>query len=125
MADLSRYAENVSRYEFPYIHTEHDYRYITVERRGRAGEDIWAIIDSPYCYQPKGRRWVYERRASSRTTKFENASRMPLEVALPIAEKQAKSLKRRWDRRLARMIALQEARQKEQEAAVSDAEVSS
>jgi len=116
MIDLHAYEGNISRFEFPYIHTEYEYRYITVERRGRAGEDIWAIVDSPYCYQPKGRRWVFERSPSSRTTKFKNASRMPLEVALPIAERQAQSLKRRWDRRLARMIALQEKRKREAEA---------
>jgi hypothetical protein len=109
MTDISDYADRVSQYDFPYIETEYEYRYITVERRGRAGVDSWAIVDSPYVYQPKGRRWVYERRNSSRTDKFLKASRMTLEEALPIAEKQAKNLTRRWNRRLARRIAYQEA----------------
>jgi hypothetical protein len=104
-----QYLKNVSCLQFPYIHTEDEYRYITVERRGRIGDDRWAILDGPYCYQPKGRRWAFERSNSSRTEKFLEASRMTLEEALPIAEKQAQALKRRWDALLARRIARQEA----------------
>lgn len=117
MIDHEAYEANVSRYEFPFINTEHEYRAIHVVRRGRAGEDSWAIVDEPYCYQPRGRRWAYERRPSSRTNKFLKASRMPLEEALPLAEKLSRGLARKWEKRLARMIARQEARQRSEEAA--------
>lgn len=116
---LLQYASNVSRLEFPFINTEHDYRAIYVVRRGRPGDDSWAIVDEPFCYQPKGRRWAYERRPSSRTNKFLKASRMPLEQALPLAEKLSARMARKWEKRLARMIARQEAmsRQRSEEAA--------
>jgi hypothetical protein len=104
-----KYLQNVDSFCFPYIHTEHEYRVLTVERRGRVGDDRWAISDGSHCYQPKGRRWAYERSNSSRTEKFMRATRMTLEEALPIAEKQAQARKRMWDARLARMIARQEA----------------
>ncbi len=113
MIDFGAYEANVSQFDFPFIHTEYEYRAIHVVRRGRPGEDSWAIVDEPYCYQPRGRRWAYERRPSSRTDKFLKASRMPLAEALPLAEKLARGMARKWDRRLARMIARQEARQKE------------
>lgn len=113
MTDLGRFQANVSRYDFPYINTEHDYRAISVVQRGRPGGNSWAIVDEPYCYQPRGRRWAYERRSSSRTDKFLKASRMPLEEALPLAEKLSRGLARKWEKRLARMIARQEARERE------------
>lgn len=105
------YVRNVTQFSFPYINTEYEYRDLKVVLRGRPGEDSWAIVDEPYCYQPRGRRWAYERRPSSRTDKFLKASRMPLAQALPLAEKLARSQRRRWDRRIARMIARQEAAQ--------------
>jgi hypothetical protein len=104
-----KYQDNASRYTFPFINTEHDYKFITVELRGTIGEDRWAIVDSPYCYQPKGRRWAYERSNSSRTDRFLDASRMTLEEALPLAEKLAAGMRKEWETRLARMIARQEA----------------
>lgn len=103
-----RYRDNISRFTFPYINTEDEYRYITVEHRGKVGEDRWAIVDSPYCYQPRGRRWAYERSNSNRTDKYMDASRMTLAQALPLAERLAAGWKKKWDTRLARMIARQE-----------------
>lgn len=105
------YVQNVTAFSFPYIHTKYEYRDLKVVLRGRPGEDSWAITDEPYCYQPRGRRWAYERLPSSRTDRFLKASRMPLAQALPLAERLARSKKRRWDQRLARMIARQEARE--------------
>ncbi len=116
MSHVSEYAGNVSRYDFPYIHTDHEYRAIHVVRRGKVGENVWAIVDEPYCYQPKGRRWAYERRPSSRTDKFLKASRMTLEEALPLAERLAEGMARKWEKRLARMIARQEAARAAKEA---------
>lgn len=104
-----KYTANVARYSFPYINTQQEYRDITVERRGRLGDDCWAIVHMQQCYQPKGRRWTYERSNSSRTDKFLKASRMPLEQALPLAERLAKNLSMEWGRRIANMIARQEA----------------
>ncbi len=115
MTDIRQYDDMVSSYTFPFINTEFEYRYLKVERRGRNSEDSWAILDSPYVYQPRGRRWVYERGPSSRTDKFLKASRMPLAEALPIAERQAVNLARRWNKRLARMLARQEAARKAKE----------
>lgn len=105
------YVKNVTAFSFPYIHTEYEYRDLKVVLRGRPGEDSWAIVDEPYCYQPRGHRWAYERRPSSRTERFLRASRMPLAEALPLAEKLARGKVRIWNRRLARMIARQEAAQ--------------
>lgn len=110
MSALEDYRDHATRFSFPWIDTEHEYRDITVELRGRPGSDSWAICDGfGMCYQPRGRRWAYERRPSSRTDRFLKASRMPLEVALPIAERLAKAKAREWEQRLARMIARQEA----------------
>lgn len=116
MTDLRPYEENITQFSFPFINTKHEYRDIKVVRRGRPGEDSWAILDEPWCYQPRGRRWAYERIPSGRTDKFLKASRMPLAQALPLAEKLARSMARRWEKRLARMIARQEAAQKAREA---------
>lgn len=110
------YVGNVTQFSFPFIHTEHEYRDIKVVLRGRPGEDSWAIVDEPYCYQPRGRRWAYERRPSSRTDRFLKASRMPLAQALPLAERLARLKAKRWQQRLARMIARQEALQAAKEA---------
>lgn len=111
MSVLDEYRSNATRFSFPYIDTEYEYRDITVELRGRPGSDSWAICDGfGNCYQPRGRRWAYERRNSSRTDKFLKASRMPLEEALPIAERLAESTARTWETRLARRIAYMEAR---------------
>lgn len=106
---IEKYQANVAEYSFPYINTEHEYRDIRVVSRGRPGEDRWAIICMGECYQPKGRRWAYERSNSSRTEKFLKASRMPLEQALPLAAHLAEVEARRWKKRLADMIARQEA----------------
>jgi hypothetical protein len=107
---LDEYRNNATRFSFPFINTEHEYRDITVELRGRPGSDSWAICDGfGKCYQPRGRRWSYERRPSSRTDKYIKASRMSLEEALPIAERLAETEAKRWEKRLARMIARREA----------------
>jgi hypothetical protein len=106
---VGEYRDHVAKYVFPYLDSEHEYRYLTVERRGRLSEDRWAILDAGYCYQPKGRRWTYERSNSSRTDKFLKASRMPLEEALPLAERLAEGKAMEWQRVLARRIARQEA----------------
>lgn len=111
-----KYQANVTEYSFPWIDTEHEYRDIRVVSRGRLGQDSWAISDMGYCYQPKGRRWAYERSNSSRTDKFLKASRMPLEIALPLADRLAKSKAKHWQKRLIRMIARQEARAAEEAA---------
>jgi hypothetical protein len=108
---FEKYGAHVAEWSFPYINTEHEYRDIRVVSRGRLGEDSWAIVHMGDCYQPKGGRWAYERSNSSRTDKFLKASRMPLEVALPLADRLAKSAAKEWQKRLARMIARQEAAQ--------------
>lgn len=110
MSVLDEYRNNATRFSFPFIDTQYEYRDITVELRGRPGSDSWAICDGfGMCYQPKGRRWAYESRPSSRTERFMKASRMPLEEALPLAERLAESAAKLWQKRLARMIARQEA----------------
>ncbi len=104
------YVANISEFSFPFINTEYEFRDFKVVRRGRPGEDSWAIVDGfGRCYQPRGKRWGYERRPSSRTTRFLKASRMPLRQALPQADRLAERHKHIWNRRLARMIARQEA----------------
>jgi hypothetical protein len=105
----AKYQANVAEYSFPYINTEYEYRDIRVVSRGRLGEDSWAIVHMGDCYQPKGRRWRFERSNSGRTEKFLKASRMPLDVALPLADRLAKKAAKEWQQRLARMIARQEA----------------
>jgi hypothetical protein len=110
------YLKNVTEFSFPFIDAEYEYRDIKVVRRGRPREDSWAIVDEPYCWQPRGRRWAYERRPSSRTDKFLKASRMPLHEALPLAEKLAKRKRKQWEIRLARMVARQEAARAAKEA---------
>lgn len=110
MSVLDEYRNNATRFSFPFINTEYEYRDITVELRGRPGSDSWVICDGfGKCWQPRGRRWSYERRPSSRTDKFMKASRMSLEEALPIAERLAESMAKIWEKRLARMIARQKA----------------
>lgn len=110
MSVLEEYRGHATRFSFPYIDSEYEYRDITVELRGRPGSDSWAICDGfGMCYQPRGRRWAYERRPSSRTDRFMKASRMPLEEALPIAERLARRKAEEWQQRIARMIARQEA----------------
>jgi hypothetical protein len=107
--DLNPYEQNIAQFSFPFINTEYEYRDIKVVLRGRLSDDSWAIVDEPWCYQPRGRRWAYERLPSSRTNKFLKASRMPLAEALPLAEKLARSKARQWEKRLVRMAARQEA----------------
>lgn len=115
MFDLNQHRHRISKLDFPFINSDHEYRAIYVELRGKAGEDRWAITDGfGRCYQPRGGRWAYERRPSARTEKFLKASRMTLEEAVPIAERLSRSLASQWQRRLARMIARQEARAREQ-----------
>lgn len=114
---IEKYQANVAEWSFPYINTEYEYRDIRVVCRGRLGEDSWAIVHMGDCYQPKGRRWRYERSNSGRTDKFLKASRMPLEVALPLADRLAKKAAKEWQVRLARMIARQEAARAAQNAA--------
>lgn len=105
----AKYQAHVTEYSFPWVSNEHEYRDIRVVSRGRLGEDSWAILDMGYCYQPRGRRWAYERSNSGRTDKFRTASRMPLAMALPLADRLARKKAREWQGILARMIARQEA----------------
>jgi hypothetical protein len=81
--DISR----ISEFTFPYLNTEHEYRYITVVQRGRQGEDRWAILDSPHCYNRVTEIWEYEMRPSERDDEWMAQTRMPLAEAIPLAHR--------------------------------------
>lgn len=54
-----------------------------VERRA---EGKWCVTDGAYCYRKDGHK-SYESNPSSRTDRYKNAYRFPLEQALEIAKK--------------------------------------
>lgn len=56
-----------------------------VERRN-VDPDLWCVTDGAYNYRKDGHK-SYERQSSSRTDRFKNAYRFPLEQALEIAKK--------------------------------------
>lgn len=60
---------------------------LRVERRN-VDPDRWCVTDGAYCYRKDGRR-AYESQPSSRTKRFQQAYRFPLEDALALAKKLA------------------------------------
>jgi hypothetical protein len=50
------------------------------------GADEWCITDGIYCYRKDGHK-SYEPQPSSRTDRFKNAYRFPLDQALELAQK--------------------------------------
>lgn len=106
------YAEHVSRYTFPYLEGEEGYRFLTVENRGRQGDDRWVIFDSSHCYNPTTDHFEYEALSSERSDEWMAQTRMPLAEALPLAKRLAEEMGRlvreRIVRRQERRVALLE-----------------
>jgi hypothetical protein len=103
----------VSQFTFPYLDREYEYRYITVEQRGRVGDDRWAIVDSPHCYNRVTGEWDYERRPSSREDDWMAQTRMTLKEALPLAERLREELKAKALDRISRILAVRVERARE------------
>lgn len=57
-----------------------------MEQKGRQGDDRWAIMDSPHCYNRMTEVWEYEMRPSAREDDWMAQTRMPLVEALPLAK---------------------------------------
>lgn len=89
MALPEEYLPRVSQFTFPYLNTPYEYRYITVENRGRNGDDRWAILDNPHCYNRVTGEWEYEMRPSERAEEWMAQTRMTLNEALPLAKELA------------------------------------
>lgn len=97
----------VSEYSFPYWMTPWEERCITLARRGKIGEDRWAILDGRHCYNRVRRIWQYEMSPSNRTDKFYEECRFTLSEARPIIVRQVFRMHRSALHRVARMVTLQ------------------
>lgn len=53
------------------------------------GGDRYAVCHAGNCLRQDGRRWSYEPNPSSRTDRFKQTYRMPLERALRLAQREA------------------------------------
>lgn len=98
------YLGNVHEFCFPYVDREHEYRYITVTERGRVGDERWAILDNPHCWNRVTQQWEYEPRASEREDDWMDQTRMPLAEALPLAKALAEELRKEAIERVRRML---------------------
>ena len=107
------YLPRVSEFTFPYLEIEHEYRYFTVVQRGRQGDDRWAILDSPHCYNRATQEWEYEMRPSERDDEWMSQTRMPLEEALPLAAMLSTLKKVEALNQISRILALRVKRAKE------------
>jgi hypothetical protein len=58
----------------------------------RKDVDLWCVTDGSFCYRKDGHK-SYERQPSSRTDRYKNAYRFPLEQALEIAKKQVPKIR--------------------------------
>lgn len=114
LGDMSAW---VSQYTFPYWQTEWEERCLTLERRGRVGEDRWALMDRPSCYNKRTGKWDYENSPSNRSDQLLRDCRMTLAEARPIIARQVYRLHSHALRRVARMVAIREMRQAETKAA--------
>lgn len=56
------------------------------------GGDQWCVTDGAYCYRKDGHK-AYEPNPSSRTDRFKNAYRFPLNDALALAQKIAPKIR--------------------------------
>ncbi|GAT01210.1 hypothetical protein [Mycolicibacterium fortuitum] len=56
------------------------------------GDDQWCVTDGAYCYRKDGHK-AYEPNPSSRTDRFKNAYRFPLDDALALAQKIAPKIR--------------------------------
>lgn len=106
----------VSQYTFPYWQTEHEERVLTLARRGRVGEDRWALLDSPHCYNKRTGRWEYEMRNSERSDRFLEECRLTLAEARPIIVKVVFRLHQHALRKVARVYTLSKQREAAQRA---------
>jgi hypothetical protein len=86
--DPENIAANITQYTFPYWKTEHEQRSFTLEARGKVGEDRWALLDAPHCFNKRTGEFEYEMRPSSRDNDFLRDCRMTLEEALPHIKEQ-------------------------------------
>lgn len=107
------FAERVSEFTFPYLRTEYEYRYFTVVQRGHQGDDRWAILDSPHCYNRVTKEWEYEMRPSEREDEWIAQTRMPLVEALPLALVLCAEKKIRALDRISRIVAVRVKRAEE------------
>lgn len=104
MAIPEQFLPKVSSFEFPYLASDHEYRCISVALRGRVGDDRWAILDSPHCYNRVTETWEYEMRPSERDEEWMAQTRMPLEEALALADKLAVERNRQALEQITRML---------------------
>lgn len=109
--DLSDLSQYVRKYSFPYWTAEYEERCITLESRGHAGEDRWAILDGHHCYNRRTRRWVYEMRPSERSEQFLQDCRYTLAEARPLIARLVYELHRHARRKVARIIRVQAERE--------------
>jgi hypothetical protein len=91
--DPGNLAINITRYTIPYWVTHCEERAFTLESRGHIGEDRWALLDAPHCFNKRTGEFEYELRPSSRDDDFLRDCRMTLEEAIPHVKEQV-ALKR-------------------------------
>lgn len=103
----------VAQYAFPYWQTEWEERCIKLERRGRVGEDRWALTDGAHCYNKRTRRWEYESLPSSRSDRFLEECRLTIAEARPVIARTCWELHQHSVRKICRIVALQEQRKTE------------
>lgn len=102
LSDMSRY---VDRYRFVYWKSEYDREQsITLEPRGYAGEDRWAIKDGDHCYNRRTKRWEYEMRPSERSDRFLQDTRYTLAEARPLIARLVYERHHHFRRRVARIL---------------------
>ena len=56
------------------------------------GDDQWCVTDGAFCYRKDGHK-SYEPRPSSRTDRYKNAYRVPLDDALALAQRVAPKIR--------------------------------
>lgn len=106
----------VSQYAFPYWQTPDEERCLKLERRGRIGEDRWALLDGGHCYNKRTGIWEYERSPSNRSDRFLEDCRLTIAEARPVIVSACWYLHQHAFRRTARQVTIyyeRQARQKD------------
>lgn len=103
-SDLSDMGRWVSSFRFSYWRTEDEDRYLELVSRGHAGDDVWALIDSGYCFNKRTRQFVYEMRPSSRTDEFLRDCRMTMDEARKILPRELWRLHSHARRKVVRVV---------------------
>jgi hypothetical protein len=119
-ADLSDMSPWITGYRFSYWRTKYEDRYLELVSRGHTGEDRWALLDSPYCYNKRTRQFEYEMRNSERSDEFLRDCRMTLDEARKVIPQLLYGLHHHAFRKVVRIVTLQRMRETEKKSEESD-----